>query len=412
MGWRWPWRRATSAPAADAPEVTNAAALDPFTAMLLGVAEHRPGLVTEQTAMTLSAVWRSVSLISGALGTLPLRTLRTTSDDTRERVGSWLDNPGADYQTPLEWCELAVVHLLLHGNAYGQHVYNGAGALAGLNLIHPLAVDVERDAASLGGRRFTVRDAGRTTLAELDASRLTHIPALSLDGLKGLSPIAAARLGLSTALAGDRAAHKKFANGAMIAGLVTPDDEDLDKTEAEEIKATVNRAMTGPENAGDIAVINRKLKFQPWMLSAADAQFLQSRTFAVEEIGRWYGLPPHLLGQSEKSTSWGTGLTEQNRGLARYTLKTYTTRIEQRLSRLLRGSLKCEFDYSAFVAPSPEDEIRLLIQQVDAGLLTPNEARRIRNLPPIDGGDQLRVRPGAAPPGGPPAALAPIKEAA
>lgn len=103
-------------------------------------------------------------------------------------------------------------------------------------------------------------------------------------------------------------------------------------------------------------------------------------------------MPPHLLGQTEKQTSFGAGLTEQNRGLARYTLIPYTSRIEQRLSRLLPEGLKAEFDYSALVKPSPEDEITLLIAQVDGSILTVNEARKIRNLPPIEGGDVVKVR--------------------
>src|SRR5437868_12465524 len=96
--------------------------------------------VTEHTAMSLSALYRAVSLVSGSIGALPLRTLKTNRDGTRERTGSFLDSPGLDYLTPFEWKELAAVHLLLHGNAYGQHIYNAAGALAGLNWVHPHAV--------------------------------------------------------------------------------------------------------------------------------------------------------------------------------------------------------------------------------------------------------------------------------
>ena len=188
----------------------------------------------------------------------------------------------------------------------------------------------------------------------------------------------------------------------MISGLVTPDaDEDLTETEATVVKETVTRAMTGVENAGSVAVINRRLKFQPWQLSAIDAQFMLSRSFSIDEIGRWYGVPPHLLGLVEKSTSWGQGIAEQNRGLARYTLTTWTTRIEQRLSRLIAGRRIAEFDYTAFVAPSPEDEIKLLLEQVNGGLITVNEARRIRNMPPHPDGDALRIPAGAANPNAP-----------
>jgi HK97 family phage portal protein len=143
---------------------------------------------------------------------------------------------------------------------------------------------------------------------------------------------------------------------------------------------------------------------------------MASRSFNIDEIGRWYGVPPHLLGLTEKATSWGQGIAEQNRGLARYTLTPWTTRIEQRLSRLIAGRKLVEFDYTAFVAPSPEDEIALLLNQVNGGLITVNEARRIRNMPAVEGGDVLRIPAGAADPNAPkpadPAPAAPPKEKA
>lgn len=358
-------------------------------------------LISEQTAMTLSAVWRSVSLVSGSVGQLPMRTLLTNRDGTRERSGSFLDNPGLDYQTPFEWKELATIWLLLHGNCYAQHIYNNAGALAGLNLIHPLAVCPEKDPSKVGGRKYTVTLYDGDT-REFDGRTMTHIMGVSLDGVSGLSPITVARLSMATGLAGDRAANRQFVNGALVSGLVTPDaDEDLTEDEAKTARKMIRDSITGVENAGDVAVINRRLKFQQWQLSAEDAQFLQSRTFQIDEVGRWYGVPPHLLGLTEKATSWGQGIAEQNRGLARYTLSPWTTRFEQRLSRLILGRKHVEFDYAQFVAPSPEDEIRLLLEQVNGGLITPNEARRVRNMPPVPGGDQLRLPAGA---GAPPAA--------
>jgi HK97 family phage portal protein len=376
---------------------------DPLVAAMLGggFGHQFTPPVSEHTAMSISALFRAVSLISGTIGALPLRTLSTSRDGTRERTGSFLDSPGRDQQTPFEWKELCAVHLLLHGNAYCQHVYNAAGALAGLNLIHPLAVTVKRDADAAGGRLYEVA-LGDGTRRTFDALTMTHIPGISLDGLRGLSPITLARLSLGTAIAGDRAANRQFVNGAMVSGLITPvDDEDLTEDEALVVKETVQRAMTGVENAGEMAVINRRLKIQPWTLSPEDAQFLGSRSFQIDEIGRWYGVPPHLLGQVDKSTSWGQGIAEQNRGLARYTLTPWTSRIEQRLSRLIAGSKIVEFDYTAFVAPSPEDEIRLLLSQLNGGLMTANECRRVRNMPPVEGGDVLRIPAGAADPNKP-----------
>ena len=119
-------------------------------------------------------------------------------------------------------------------------------------------------------------------------------------------------------------------------------------------------------------------------MTAADAQFLESRAFQIEEVARWFGVPPHLLMQTDKQTSWGTGVEEQNNGLSRFTIHPWTTRIEQALSRLLPSTQWVEFDFASLERPTPEDEINLIIAQVNAGILTVDEARALRNLPPLN----------------------------
>jgi HK97 family phage portal protein len=344
--------------------------------------------VGESTAMSLSAVYRAVSLISGTCGTLPMRTLRDTGDGMRQRMSSVFDDPGGpDGPTPMNWTETTVAHLVLHGNAYLRKIYGGAGQLIALEHIHPMCVTPRwprpgEDDYEIRKKHFwvTLLD-GRTM--DMTSDDLVHVMGLSLDGVAGMSCITMARNGLGTALAGDRAAAKMFSSGALIAGMVSSEDE-VDEDEATVIKASLDRSANGWENAGTIPFINRKLKFTPWTMSAADAQFLESRAFQIEEIARWFGVPPHLLMQTDKQTSWGTGVEEQNNGLARFTLNHWTTRIEQALSRLLPGPRWVEFDYAGLERPTPEDEIALLISQVQAGLLTVDEARAIRNMPPLN----------------------------
>jgi HK97 family phage portal protein len=303
----------------------------------------------------------------------------------------------------MEWAELVMMHLLLHGNAYLQHIYGGGGQLVALYPVHPQCVDTQWDSSRPGGKLYKVHLYDGASIArtvEFDASDMTQVMGPSLDGLVGLSVLHSGRLSLGTAIAGEKAANRTYRNGAMISGLVTPSDpeDELTPDQATAVKDMVNQVIAGPERAGDVVVMSQALKFTPWMLSPQDAQFMESRTFSVDEIGRWFGVPPHLLGLTEKSTSWGQGIAEQNRGLARYTLTPWTSRLEQRLSTLLPRTRKAEFDYTAFVRPAPEDEIALLIQEVNSGLLTLNEARAIRNLPPVPGGDTIRTPAGAAPP--------------
>lgn len=388
--------------------------LSTFRASLISISDPRlaeifgygpPNLsgvdVGEATALGISAVWRAINLIAGTLAMLPMRTLRDTGDGMRQRISSWLDNPGGPGgPTSFEWRETVFAHLLLHGNAYLAHVYGGAGQLVALVPLHPLCVTVELpnpddEEQPYGGKWFyaTLIDGTRQ---RFDGTTLTHVLGLSLDGVLGLSVISVARNSLGTAIAGDRAAAKMFSTGLTVAGIVTPDEDDPSWDDAGPIKAAINDALTGNENAGTVAVLNRKLKFQKMEMSAEDAQFLQSRQFSIEEIARWFGVPPFELMQTDKQTSWGTGIEAQQRGLGRTVLAPWATRLEQRLSRLLPNPRFVEFDFAGLERPSPDQEIALLLQQTGGKpILTQNEARAIRNLPPLPGGDTLE---GTTPP--------------
>jgi HK97 family phage portal protein len=345
--------------------------------------------VSQQSSLGLASVYRAVSLISGTIATLPLKSYRDLPDGTRSRVGSFLDQPGGpDGLTQFEWTELVLVHLLLWGNAYLLHQIGGAGQLLGLIPVHPSAVEVKPVDSKEEQAKFgpwtkyftlTMTDGSKQDLTPLE---LTHVPAMSTDGLKGMSPIEVNRQAIGTGLAGDRAAAKMFANGGFMAGIVTSED-DVDAEEAKAIKAGLDAKISGPNNAGQLAFVNRNLKFTPWTMPATDAQFIESRIHQVEEVSRIFGIPPHLLGQTEKQTSWGSGVTEQNRGLSRYTLMPWTSRIEQRLSRLLVNKQLCEYDYAGLLQGSAQEELQMLIDQVSAGLITVDEARRVRNLEPL-----------------------------
>ena len=371
------------------PSNTTLSISDPALATYFGAAPTYSGVpVSESTALGISAFWRGVLLISGTIAGLPLKTYRDTGEGQRQHVASWVDNPGGpDGETSFEWKETGLLHLLLHGNAYALHAYNQGGAMIGAPWVHPLSVSPEWEKNSDGN--LTGRKVFRATLSDgqhkvFTTDQMTHIMGPSMDGLRGMSVISVARQSLGTTIAGDRAAAKLFGNGALVSGLVTPmEGEDISEEEAKAIKAGLDSKVGGWEHASELAFVNRRLKFDKWQMSAEDAQFLGSRQFQIEEIARWLGVPPHLLMQTEKQTSWGTGVETQNRGLSRYSLMGWTSRFEQRVSRLLPSPRFVEFDYAGLEKPTPEQEIDLLIKQVQAGLLTKDEARAIRNLPPL-----------------------------
>jgi len=359
---------------------------DPALAEYLGIGmTNAAGIqLSETSALGLSAVWRSVLLISGTIATLPLKSYRRSRAlggraIGREEIESFLDTPNPDL-TPFEWVELIMAHELLWGNSYLFHIAGGAGQIAGLTPLPPWTVSVDRDRKS-GMKLYRTRDINGD-LRELTGFDLTHIPAFGTDGLKGLSPISVARNSLGTALAGERAAGRMFKNGLLLGGILRPKSEALTKTQRDQVLDGL-RSQAGAENAGDVAFIPAPVEFSPWTMSAADAQFLEGRHFGIEECSRWLGVPKELLSASG-ATSWGSGIQELVRSFRVMCLAGWTTRLEQRLSMLLPPSDFCEFDYSGLMQPSPEQEIDLLIRQVEAGLLTKDEARAIRNLPALE----------------------------
>lgn len=387
---RWPWTSRETTPTV---RPTSISAAD-VTALQLPQLEAqwllrtgRAGAVSEELdALRSSALYRGVALVAGTLAGLPFNSYTGEGQD-RRKVRSVFDDPDPDGQTPFEWKETAFTHLILHGRCGAIKIMNEAGGLAALPLVHPNSFTVSlptKDESPLGGLWFDITlDTGKAY--RTDAAGFWYVPALSLDGRTGVGLLELAAQSIGTTLAGDDTASALFATGATISGLATPDyDDEVDITDdVPEIRRQLNLATSGEGNAGKIALVNRRLKFTPWTMTAQQAQVLESRQFQIEEISRWTGVPPHLLMQTEKQTSWGTGVDEQNRGLSKFVLGHWASRFEQRASRLLANPRWTEFDFAGLERPNFAVEIDLLIQQVGAGLLTVNEARAIRNLPPL-----------------------------
>ncbi len=398
---RWWWQKA--------PENTGRSIADPTLAALFspgGTLDLTGIPVGEQNMLGLSAMFRAVSLISGTLAALPMPTYMPGPEDSRKRVESVFDKPDGDTgQTPFEWKESLIANAVIHGRAYALINRYQAGGVASLPIVHPICVRTEEptlgEYASLkpgyeGSATFPVGglwhkvDLGDGRQVKLDGRDILYIPGMSTDGKYPWGLINVARTSLRTSIAADKAAGNMFLKGALISGLATPEGEEDITDEVGEIRRQLNSATAGQENAGSIAIINRRLKFTPWTMSAVDAQFLQSREFQIEEISRWTGVPPHLLMQTSKQSSWGTGIEEQNRALGRTVLVTWANRFEQRLSRLLASNRYVKFDFRELERPAPQDEQNMIINLVNSGIITPNEGRKHLHLEPIEGGDILR----------------------
>lgn len=375
-----------------APKASNAATpvSDAAIAAWFNPFGHRAGAVGEVEALSTSALYRGVSLISGTLAGLPLNTW-TGEEQNRKKVSSVFDDPdGPDGQTPFEWAESLFIHLVLHGKAGALKVKNEAGGLARLPLVHPSSFRVEDptqkefESGSLpaGGLWFhvTLND---NTVVKLDAEDFWYVPAMSTDGQIGYGLLTLAADSLSTTIDGDKASGNTFRSGATISGLATPDSEgdNLDADDVSEVRRQLSNATSGTDNVGMIALVNRRLKFTPWTMTAQQAQFLESRQFQIEEIARWTGVPPHLLMQTDKQTSWGTGVDEQNRGLSKFVLGHWANRVEQRASRLLARPRWVQFDFAGLERPNFTVQTELVLQQIEKGLISPEYGRQLLGIP-------------------------------
>lgn len=343
--------------------------------------------VTPYTVMGLSAVLRAVSIISTTIADLPLRTYERQGDE-KVRVPSVFDNPypGRDGLVPFAWAETVLMHLLLWREAFLWHEARDVrtGFVTSYRPVCPDDIAVKWE----GGKRVFeyTEDGEKKTVG---SEQVTYIPGPSLDGVRGHPLLHSARAVFSAAISGDKTAQRMLRRGIRLGGLVTPADgeEDFDQTEGDAILEALRAKAMGSDNAGDVIALNRKVKLQNWTASNIESQWDETRKFVLMEIEQLFGPPPHLMADTEKQTSWGTGVAEQNLGLQRFTLKGWSTRFEQWLSLALPGEPGedgeqfVEFDYRGLLQGTPTQEAELVIKQLEAGLISLEFACQVLNLP-------------------------------
>lgn len=384
------------APAAK-PAVQNAvvSSTDPRMIEFFGASAPASGVaVTEQSAMRVSAVYACVRLIGGAIASLPLPVYERTVAG-RERIESpltWLLNvePTAAWSAASMW-EWVIKCQCLRGDAFVQILRDRSGAVTGLLPLPPSAVRIEAVAARL--RYYVQPDSGPAY--GLDQDDMLHFCGFGFDGLRSMSVIAhAANQAVGVALAADEFSARFYSNGGM-PGFVFETDGKMDVAQQLLLKESFAQAVAGTKNAFKPFVTTQGVKLREITISPEDSQLLEARKFQVIDIARAFGVPPHMIGETEKTSSWGTGIEQMSLGFVKYTLSPYLNRIEQEINRkLFRGPATfCEFNLEGLLRGDSKAEADYLRQAVGGsqgiGWMTINEARRIKNLPPVDGGDEL-----------------------
>lgn len=367
---------------------------------------------TRYSAMAVTAIYACVNLIASAVMAMPVNIYRVDiTDGERDRSFNdpllWVLNEEMSPRWPSSagW-EFLVSSLLFEGDAFAVIQRDRLGRPIGLVPIHPwrVTVGVLPDGSRLvyGVNPEFIAGQEFGTFKVYDQDDIIHIPGFGFDGLRGLSPLQhSLRQAGAVAIATQDYAARFFANSARPDyALVT--DQNLGQEFVDQLRAQIDERHRSPENAHRPMVLQGGLKIQTWSISASDMQLLQTRQFSVEEIGRAYGVPPFMIGHTDKTTSWGSGVESMGKGFVRYTLRQHLHKFEVELNRKLfrTASRVAEFDTSDLERADTMtlmNALRVAVGRAgEPGIMRVNEARAVLRLNKADGGDFLGTNPGGS----------------
>lgn len=295
--------------------------------------------VNERSAMQMTAVYSCVRILAEAVAGLPLHLYRYKEDGGKEKA---LDHPLYlllhDEPNPemssFVFRETLMTHLLLWGNAYAQIIRNGRGEVMALYPLMPDRMAVDRDDKGQLYYEYTTSadDApiSKGSIVRLKPSDVLHIPGLGFDGLVGYSPIAMAKNAIGLAIATEEYGSKFFANGAQPSGVLEHPGTIKDP---QRVRDSWMSQFGGSANSNKIAVLEEGLKYTPISISPEQAQFLETRKFQINEIARIFRVPPHMVGDLEKSSF--SNIEQQSLEFVKYTLEPWLVRWEQSIQRTL-----------------------------------------------------------------------------
>lgn len=370
--------------------------------------------VTPETAMRLSAVYRGTALLAGAIASLPLPVYRREDDGSRKaEVDSalwWLLNeqPTPRFSAATFW-EFIGASMLLRGDGFAVLVRNRALEVTEIIPVPSSCVTVTRDGNRLVYAMDDVFEAGRLAF---DQDDVLHFPGFGFDGLRSMSVVAwGAWLSIGTALSTEEYAGRFFANGATPRYYITRPG-DLDEKQLDELRDAWARRYGGAQNSHKPLMLWGGMEAKSLSLNAEDSQLIESRRFQIEDIARAFGVPPFMLGATDKTTSWGSGVEHMGQGFLTYTLMPHLNRFQQEINRKVFRISRyfVEFNVSGLLQADSQGQAKYYREALGGsqgpGWMKVNEIRKLQNLPPVVGGDTLYEPKGTANEKGPEAPAA------
>ena len=333
-------------------------------------------------ALLLSAVFACFRILSEAISTLPFDAylrLDGTRSEYRPRP-VFLD---FTERSRIDYLSQIVLSLLSDGNAYVYLVRSPLGEVLDTIVLDPSMVTVARVQ-----HRVEYRVSGKL----IDPYELMHLKGMTLPGcLCGVSPIGYARETIGLGLAAQRFGQNFFENGALPGAVVEAPGE-MTRESAELFAATWNGRHQGIGNAHRVGVLTGGATLNKVSVSPDDAQFLETRAFQVPDIARIFGVPPHLIADASGSTSWGSGLAEQNVAFGQFSLRPWCERIEEGHNRMMStmalGDVFVKLNLDALLRATLKERYDSYAIGITGQFLTINEARELEDLPPVAWGDE------------------------
>lgn len=358
-------------------------------------------VITPESALTVPAVLAAITIIAEDTASLPLILYKRNGkyknrafDNIYYRLMH--DQPNPEH-TSFIFRELLMGHLLAWGNFFGQLIINSAGDVDAIWPLRPDRVTVSR-VDGLKVYRYTSYDNKMRIFAQ---DEVIHIPAFGFDGLIGQSRIALARNSIGFAISAEKFGSKFFANDARPSiAIKYPGHFDLltDKgqKEYEAFKISWNQAYQGSDNAWKVGLLQDGMDIATIGMPPADIQFVENQKWSLNQLARVFRIPPHMIGDIEKSTSWGTGIEQQEQGYVNHTIRPWTVRIEECLNTQLllqsdRSQLYYEHLFDALLRGDISTRFNAYVQGLTNGWMSPNEVRARENMNPIADGDGYRV---------------------
>lgn len=372
-----------------------------FWSSFLGAESSSGKAVSVDNAMRLSTVWACVRIISTSVAGLPLSIYKRKADGSRESARDFPlydvvhTSPNED-MTAFHFWQSVVASMLLWGNAYCE-IHRSAGRVIAIDFLMPSRVELKADDDGRLEYFFRPRKGPRRQIQRAD---MLHIPAFTLDGRVGLSAIRYGADVFGAAMSADDAANATFKNG-MMPTIAFSVDKTLRPEQRAEFREYV-RTISGALNAGKSPVLEAGIKPERLGIDPVDAQLLESRGHSIEEICRWFGVPPWMVMKTDKGSNWGTGLEQQQIAFLTYCIMSYTAPIEQCVNKRCltaadRLSFYAEFSLEAFLRADSSGRAAYLSTMGQNGYMTRNEGRRKENLPSMPGGDVLTVQSNLVP---------------